>query len=248
MNKEIRLIVSCLAVISVFACLVAGQQQATSPVVNQQPILAQPICESTTTKPYPETKKYVFKSCIVAQLAAYLALGDGKYISLNNGTVNANASQCDNSTLNVHPKLIIDFDCGQVEFSINHTNDSKTFVSGINGSYNLNGTTTSFTNSTPAFYTTQSGHYYKCNAEQTIVVKPPSTNLVLSNFAYEAYRTATGPDFYQIVEECALDSQPVSDLVRIGVGVCLIALVAIVLIAYFIGRRRWAERSSYESV
>lgn len=71
---------------------------------------------------------------------------------------------------------------------------------------------------------------------------------MLSNFALEAFRNANGNDFYQIPEECALDSGPVSDLVRVGVGVCLIALVAIVLIAYFIGRRRWSERSSYESV
>lgn len=236
--RSVRLFVSQMVVILVFTCLVnikMSQQQAAS------------LCEPSTTKPTPETRKYVFKSCIVAQFAAYLSIGDGKYVSLSNGTVNQNASICDNSTLKVNPKLAINFACGELTFVINHTNDSKTFVSDISGSYTVNGTSTTFTNSTPTFYTTQSGHYYKCNAEQAIIVKP-STNLVLSNLALEAYRNASGSEFYQIEEDCPLDSQPVSDLVRIGVGVCLIALVAIVLIAYFIGRRRWSERSSYESV
>lgn len=211
--------------------------------------MAEPVCEPSNTKPNPETKKYSFENCIVAQMAAYLSVGDGKYIPLNNGTVNPSKSACEKSnvTATVNPRISLKFDCAEVTFTINHTNDSKTFIAAIEGSYNNNGSATTFTNSTPAFSTTQPGHYYKCNAEQPVIVKP-NTSLVLSNFAFEAYRTTNNTDFYQIVEECALDSQPVSDLVRIGVGVCLIALVAIVLIAYFIGRRRWSERSSYESV
>lgn len=239
MNKEI----SFLAVILAFTCLVSCQQ--TPGAQN----LAELVCEPSNTKPSPETKKYSFENCIVAQVAAYLSIGDGKYIPLNNGTVNSNQSACEkiNASTIVNPRISLKFDCAEVTFIINHTNDSKTFVAAIEGSYTVNTTKTTFTNSTPAFSTTQPGHYYKCNAEQAVIVKP-NTSLVISNFAFEAYRTTNNTDFYQIVEECSLDSQPVSDLVRIGVGVCLIALVAIVLIAYFIGRRRWSERSSYESV
>lgn len=238
-----RLLICYLTVVTMFIGFVVGQQAL------QQQNLAAPTCDYTTTKPTPETKKYVFQSCIVAQMATYLSFPDGKYLLLNNGSVDVNSSKCDVSInmTKTEPMLVVKFDCGTLSFNINHTNDSKTYVAAISGQYTTNASTTTFSNSTPTFSTTQSGHYYKCNAEQVIPVKP-TTNLVVSNFALEAYRTVPGTDFYQIEEECPLDSQPVSDLVRIGVGVCLIALVAIVLIAYFIGRRRWSERSSYESV
>lgn len=259
---------SLIAAVAVLICLVAAQDLQPQPPQPILPVLSQqsqilnlnanaPVpatCVATTTKPTPAVEKLNFKSCIVMQFASFLDLGQGKYLEIKNPTViqDANAtSKCDNSTAlpPVDPKLVIDFECGSLAFDISHTNDSKTFVKAINGHYNLvNATNVTFSNSTPSFFTTLSGHYYKCNAEQTIQLGKPNLTLVLSNFAFEAYRTASGTDFYQIQEECPLDSEPVSDLVRIGVGVCLVALVAIVLIAYFIGRRRWSERSSYESV
>lgn len=253
-------LITCLLATLVLACLASAQlqqpitpqQQPTNQILSNNltaPIIEAPVCISTATKPTPETKKYVFQTCIVAELAAYLSIGPNQYIELNNGSVNTNLSVCNNTTL-LEPMLVINFECGSLSLIISHVNET-TFVKSINGLYNLNGTTHTFANTTALFSTTQSGHYYKCKAEQEILVgnvQTLPTNLVLSNFALEAYRSATGTDFYQIPEECPLDSQPVSDLVRLGVGICLIALVAIVLIAYFIGRRRWSERSSYESV
>lgn len=209
------------------------------------------LCTSMATKPTAQVKKYEFKSCIIAEFALYVNLNQGQYLELNNGTVNINSSRCENGTApnQVDPMLVIDFECATLSLTISHTNDSRTFVKAIAGEYHFNSTNTTFTNTTGLFYTSQSGHYYKCKSEQPIVVKQnPEASLVLSNFAYEAFRNTQGKDFYQIPEECPLDSMPVSDLVRIGVGVCLVALVAIVLVAYFIGRRRWSERSSYESV
>lgn len=46
--------------------------------------------------------------------------------------------------------------------------------------------------------------------------------------------------------ECQTDTD-VNDMVPIAVGIALLALVVIVLIAYFIGRRR-SRRLAYQSV
>lgn len=231
-----------------FCCLVAAQAPVS--------IAINPKCTNTTVKPNPTIEKYYVnvanttKPCLVVHMSAYISLGQGHYLPLENGTV-TNSSQCN--------KLTVSFECAQVNFSIVHSNETKTtFISDIGGYFQDSNHTVLFTNSSQNFVTTQSGHYYKCNAEQLIKLEIPAANgipvgspnvtLALSNFAYEAFRDVSGTDFYGVPEECPLDAQPVSDLVRVAVGICLIALVAIVLVAYFIGRRRWSERSSYESV
>lgn len=236
---------SCLLASLLFACLVVAQQQAPNVQAPQQ---AQ--CNATsTTKPSPAVGKYNLKSnsstCIVAEFAGVLASGQSKFLELKDGIVNTSLSHCEGAAID--PFLVINFPCLQLGFLISKTNDSKVFVKSIDGLY-TDVNITAFTNSTVMFSTTQSGHYYKCNAEQTVTTNKPDIQLILSNFAYEAYRTPSGTEFYQIAEECLLDSKPVSDWVRIAVGICLIALTAIVLVAYFIARRRWSERSSYESV
>lgn len=247
---------SCLLASMLFICLVTGQQQTSvappappaPPAPTPAPVVTN--CNSTTTKPTAELNHYNLKTCLVAQFAGYLSIGQGQYVTLENGQVDQNNSHC-NESANIQ-SLVVKFDCAVLEFNIgssNTTNEHRVFVKSISGKYHIgNNTEVVFSNSTQLFSTTQSGHYYKCNSEQTVEMNKPNISLVLSKFAYEGFRSAAGTDFYQIPEECALDSAPVSDLVRIGVGICLIALVAIVLVAYFIGRRRWSERSSYESV
>lgn len=233
------------------ACILVSSvaQQPPAPAPTPAPTPAT-TCASTTSKPTPTIGSYHFMSCIVAKFAAYISIGEGKYIELNNGTVNASASRCENATLAVTPRLVVDFGtCAQLEFEIDkQVNGTGYYVKAINGNYVNGNNSVPFANGTALFHTAQSGHYYKCNTEQPIILNKPEHILMLSNFAYEAYRTTAGTDFYQIVEECPLDSSQVSDLVRIGVGICLVALVVIVLVAYFVGRRRWSERSSYESV
>lgn len=245
--KMIKITHSIIVILFYLVIDIVGAQQA------QQPLLApsSQVCQPLTTKPAAKVEKYHFNqgnstnSCIVAQFAAHFEVGPGQYIELNNSSVSTNISSCQ--------KLVIQFDCGELEFGIGQTvNDSRTFVNAINGKLQLVANTTQlFSNSTPTFYSSKD-HSFKCTAEQKIPLQTQNSTqkyeLVLSNFILEAFRNATGTEFYQTPDECTLDSQPVSDLVRIGVGICLVALVAIVLVAYFIGRRRWSERSSYESV
>lgn len=187
----------------------------------------------------------------MAQFSGYFELSNETFITFNNAVVDSVLSSCANVTNNStsqQSKLTIKFDCGYLDLIINRENNSRTYVKPIHAFFQLStNQTVQFLNSTELFGTTQANHYYKCNAEQQVLGNG-GRKLVFSNFALEAFRDVTGTDFYQIADDCELDAQPVSDLVRIGVGVCLIGLVAIVLIAYFIGRKRWAERQSYESV
>lgn len=247
MYKYIYLSILATSLVSIAS--VSGQQQ-------QQQVLAVD-CTTLASKPNVTSSKYNFQNCIVAQFGVYLEIGAKQFIQLNNGTVNPGLSKCHNETANpeVQPQLVVDFPCTQLVLKFNHTPvpkaEQKVMVEAILGHYTLNGTQYNFLNTTNHFATTMSGHYYKCNAEQAIglsVTNVADVSIHFSNVRLEAYKTTNGTDFYAIPEECALDNQPISDLVRIGVGICLIALVAIVLVAYFIGRRRWSERSSYESV
>ena len=252
----------------VFACLVNAQQPAPSPVPpapapapapTPAPTPAHNNCTSMTSKPSVVTQNYHFNNashvCIVAQFAAYIKVAENNFVELKNGRVNPYLSHCENTTSQmIGPKLVIDFDCGQLMMQISN-DKGAIFVNNMGGSYNLSTAMFPFTNTSKLFVTAETGHYYKCLSNQLIELQPgingpvnQTYELVLSNFAYEAYRTTANTDFYKIVEECALDSGRFSDGVRIGVGVCLVAFVAIMLIAYFVGRRRWSQRSSYESV
>lgn len=198
----------------------------------------------TETKPKSEAHRYFLKPCLLVNFAGYLEK-DGHYYNLEGGQVDSNLSYCD-SKLKNDETIVIDYKgCASIQMQI-HQVGSSTCVKAISGWYSDKEHT--FTNSSGnLFCVKESGHYYKCNSPQEIDVGH-GQKLVLSDLAIEAYRTSNGTDLYQIPSECPLDAQPVSDLVRYGVGICLVALVSIVLIAYFIGRRRWSERSTYESV
>lgn len=174
--------------------------------------------------------------CLLAKFAAHLKIGDN-YLDLTNGTVNDKVSTCQ--------KLTVDFACGQLHFEVDK-NDTQIIEKGVAGFYKINGTETIISNSTNLFIVPITS-YFRCDSEQVIVVGN-STKLVLTNFAFEGYRNSTDFGFSKKSQSCLQDAQTYSDWVRVAVGICLVALVAIVLVAYFVGRRRWSERSSYESV
>lgn len=246
----------CYLSLFMVACLAAAQQQqdpGQNGTMTTGPQSVPPaICNFTSVKPTPQTKLYAHEKCTLVKFAAYLSFGEAKFIELNNGTVDSKSSRCHNET--VDPRVVVTFPCGQLEFDISRsTNGSEIFIKSMSGFYKINDAEFTFKNTTSGFETFQTGHYYKCNTEQSIPIvlgtgDTNTTHLVLSNFAYEAYRTATGTDFYKVPEECALDMSQVSYTTRIGIGISVVALAIIILVAYLVGRRRWSERSSYESV
>lgn len=259
MQSKLYLKSTFLAIFVFAGCLALAQQSddpKTTTTTTAKPTPAPMKCEVDPKKPKALVENYHFGTCIVAKLAAHIKLGNN-YVNLGNGVVNTTLSKCEskNSTEGQHPVLVVDFDCGQIRIEINKTTtvSPQIYVDSVSGFYMVGKTNQpiTFTNSTKLFVTSETGHYYKCDSEQNIGL-PAHINetnyLVFSNFAYEAYRTASSQDFYKVVEECSLDAGAFSDGVRWGVGISLVAFVAIILIAYFVGRRRWSQRSSYESV
>lgn len=202
----------------------------------------QPNCPKPNTK-FPNARPYRYvESCFLVNFYAFIE-NNGTYWDFGPGKANTNVSCASNSA--GLEKLELDFDgCGSLEMQIVKVNQS-TCVRSISGWYSDK--TFTFSNSSNLFCVKDAGHSYKCNTGQMIDVGK-GQNLIIGDLTIEAFRNTNSTDTYQIPTVCSLDAEPVSDWVRYGVGIGLVALVAIVVIAYFIGRRRWSERSTYESV
>lgn len=185
--------------------------------------------------------------CTVAEFKAHLDLGNDKVIVLADGTVNKNSS-CFSNSSNL-AVLQVDYNCTQLHINLSRNSSSKTIsIRSIDGFYNLN--TSKIPISLEPNENFPEDSYYKCTASQSFRLSSSlNANLTISDFKIEVSRNPDQPPFYKQMQQCQLDSkQAEGDWVRIAVFICLVASVVIVLVAYFVGRRRWSERSSYESV
>uniref|UniRef100_A0A2R5LDT1 Lysosome-associated membrane glycoprotein 5 n=1 Tax=Ornithodoros turicata TaxID=34597 RepID=A0A2R5LDT1_9ACAR len=90
------------------------------------------------------------------------------------------------------------------------------------------------------------GKSYLCNRDGPVTVSDGVT-LDLLSVQLQAFRTndTSDPGQFGAATECS--SGDISNIIPIAVGVCLAALVLIVLIAYMIGRRR-SRQKGYQSV
>jgi lysosomal-associated membrane protein 1/2 len=90
---------------------------------------------------------------------------------------------------------------------------------------------------------------YLCASKEVQSLTSDNENFTVvvefSHVKFDPFRTITGSS-YQEAQDCQADDT-VSEIVPIAVGIALAALVVIVLIAYFIGRRR-SRRLAYQSV
>jgi len=100
----------------------------------------------------------------------------------------------------------------------------------------------------PLFIVNGTHRSYQCNSKTSVVEADPKNNrtitIIFSEVVIDAFRA--DKDAKNSVQVCPLD-EDVSDMIPIAVGAALLALVAIVLVAYFIGRRR-SRRLAYQSV
>lgn len=233
MNKFSLSVLSVLLVIgSIFLSVISTQS---------------PICSmNANDKPSIETHN---NSCINIQLAARLKIGHN-YVLLQNGSVdNSLADQCGKEM----QRIKINYTCADLvlNFKLNTTDGERSLVNievlyhnATNQStpYHLEGKVLEFPQATN----------YRCNTEQTFnVTTKGATNqttasLYLSNLKIDAFNERTN-NLFNLSSDHVCNLDP-SDWVRIAVFLCLVGLVLIVLVAYFVGRRRWSERSSYESV
>lgn len=192
------------------------------------------------------------------------------YLNIVNGTVDKSASSCGNES----SVLAVVFGDKKDTLLLNFVqDDSSRYVNKLVLTYtptedlfpghpNLNKQQTeTFVNQT--IFKVDLAKSYLCNAEKDFTSESDAT-AKLSEAHVDAFRTsASGTEYRQsksfcylsqkynltasilIGQDCATDD--VSDLVPIAVGIALLALVVIVLIAYFIGRRR-SRRLAYQSV
>ncbi|GLH04967.1 Lysosome-associated membrane glycoprotein 1, partial [Gryllus bimaculatus] len=209
--------------------------------------------EPTTTVVPPTKGHFVVKdgnkTCIIADLAIQV-----KFVK-DNATwefdVPANASSnggiCNNETQEQDLALSWDDEQGKLftlNFQFSKNDTSKKFVvSQITLGVPLQNKTLNLTEEEPMFSTSVSKSY-RCEKEQEIKLTEEGTNttyavLKVSKLQLEAFHTSEDEKF-SAAEDCAGSSSP--DIVPIAVGCALVGLIAIVLIAYLVGRRRSQAR------
>lgn len=193
--------------------------------------------------------------CVILQMSARLKIGS-EYILLQNGTVDANTTSTDCST--DHEQVTIQFPCAHLEFlfKLNKTEGNMRSLEQIAGTFvDTVGHKNMTIDLTQHILDFPEATNYRCTSEQALNITlnnagvKTSGLLLLSNVKIDAFRQKVNPNSntFDLTSDhvCNQDS---SDWVPIVVFICLVAMIVIVLVAFFVGRRRWSERSSYESV
>lgn len=124
-------------------------------------------------------------------------------------------------------------------------NEASVYLSSITGNITIkNGKsiTLNITDPNPNFTVDQS-HSYFC-ANNVTIKNDDQTEIIFSNVQLQAFMDAKQNGRFSSEHNC---QNEINDVVPIAVGVALTALVIIVMIAYFIGRRR-SRRLAYQSV
>lgn len=238
-----------------------------SPTIS--PVTNSTVSPTTTTPPLPphpdlpKASDYVLKgkdnvTCIMAHFGAQFVIpytnvaNESVIANLNvvNGTVADASSACEVNATSLN--LVVNFDDGNtVTFTFVKDGDNRyvktvqlaykpdeTNFPGFNGKDLQN---LKFENQ--SLFSVKGDQSYKCKDDEGH--GPDDAAVKFGDVQVDAFRTATDAKFRKAFE-CAADEQ-VNDLVPIAVGCALLALVVIVLIAYFIGRRR-SRRLAYQSV
>lgn len=233
--------------------------------------VAAQTCVAVTSRPQPQVGLYALnnrgsgETCVLAQFSAYLKVEHERYVALRNGTVNETISKCDkpNGSTSHLAKLAVDFECGhQICLTIAKDDESQTtHLASLDGLYKISDSSyVTFSNSTlgNTIRTTEPDHYYRCKAEQAIVLDYHSLSfsdgnlLFMSNLSLEAFRGVNAPNqsFHMEPETCILDHTQMSSNADIGILVCLVALAVVVLAAYLINyrRKKMANATPYQAM
>ncbi|XP_030253165.1 lysosome-associated membrane glycoprotein 2 isoform X1 [Sparus aurata] len=204
-----------------------------------------PTTTPTPTLPSPTTGKYSLKLdnsstvCLLADFGLRISLKQGdKYEEMNfepNGTTVTGSCGVNSS------ELVLVSNTMNISFTF--LNDTKKFrlhalnVTGKTSS----GAAFSEANSSLSLWEAGVGSSYMCNKEQNYTI---TGLLTIYTFDLRVQPFGVKKDNFSTAEECHADAD--SFLVPIAVGVALLVLIVIVLLAYFIGRKR-NMAAGYES-
>ncbi|XP_061747995.1 lysosome-associated membrane glycoprotein 2-like isoform X1 [Nerophis ophidion] len=216
-----------------------------APVTNSTTPAPLPPTTPTPTLPTPATGKYTLKpdanstACLLANFGLRVGIKQGeKYEEINldpnvttvSGSCGANSSE-----------LVLVSNTMTVTFVF--ANDTKKFrLQAMNVTAKLSsGEVFSDGNVSLSLWEASVGSSYMCNKEQNYTI---TRQLSAFTFDLQVQPFGVKKDVFSTAEECQTDSE--SFLVAIVVGVALLVLILIVLLAYFIGRKR-NMASGYES-
>ncbi|XP_067007711.2 lysosome-associated membrane glycoprotein 1 [Anabrus simplex] len=204
-----------------------------------------------TTVPPPAAGKWTVKdnttnvTCIMANLAiqvdVILTL-DANKTSHTIFDVPSNATAEDNQCHNDTQSLKLTWNDESLVFRF-IKNGTSFLVSQIALNTTINSTRMIFMNEEEEFRTPVSKSYRCAKAQEIKLIESGNSTAVavlkVNNVQWEAFHEKTDTNF-SAAEDCAGSSSP--DIVPIAVGCALVGLVAIVLIAYLVGRRRSQAR------
>ncbi|XP_038555658.1 lysosome-associated membrane glycoprotein 2 isoform X1 [Micropterus salmoides] len=204
-----------------------------------------PTTTPTPTLPTPTTGKYSVKPdenstvCLLATFGLRIGVMQGKkYQEINlepNGTKSSGSCGVNSS------ELVLVSNSMTIMFTF--ANDTKKFrlqALNVTGSTS-SGIAFSEGNTNLSLWEAAVGSSYMCNKEQNYTI---TSFLTLYTFNLQVQPFGVKKGIFSTAEECQADAE--SFLVPIAVGVALLALILIVLLAYFIGRKR-NMATGYES-
>ncbi|XP_022616040.1 lysosome-associated membrane glycoprotein 2 isoform X1 [Seriola dumerili] len=222
----------------------ATSTTTAAPVTNSTSTAPPPTTTPTPTLPPPITGNYSIKSgnstaCLLANFGLRIGFRQGeKYQEMNlepNGTkvsgtcgVNSSELQLTSNTMTV----MFTFTNDTAKFRLHALNFTTKMSSGVEFSEG---------NTNLSLWEAALGSSYMCNKEQNYTITSLLT-LYTFNLRVQPFGVAKG--VFSTAEDCQADGE--SFLVPIAVGVALLVLILIVLLAYFIGRKR-NMATGYES-
>ncbi|XP_026185409.1 lysosome-associated membrane glycoprotein 2 isoform X1 [Mastacembelus armatus] len=202
-----------------------------------------PTTTPTPTLPTPTTGQYSVKpevnrtACLLAKFGLRIGFKQGeKYEEMNiePSVTNASGSCGVNSS-----ELVLTSNKTTIVFTF--ASDTKIFhLHALNFTTN-SGEVFSEANTSLGLWEAAVGSSYMCNKEQNYTI---TSLLTIYTFNLQVQPFEVKKDAFSTAEECQADAE--SFLVPIAVGVALLVLIVIVLLAYFIGRKR-NMATGYES-
>ncbi|XP_051274824.1 lysosome-associated membrane glycoprotein 2 isoform X2 [Dicentrarchus labrax] len=238
-------ITSCPADVPVTTVTPTTHATSTAAPVTNATTAAPPTTTPTPTLPPPSTGKYSIKpddnstACLLATFGLRIGVKQAdKYQEMNfdpNGTTVSGSCGVNSS------ELVLVSNTMTITFTF--TNDTKKFrlhalnVTGKTSS----GVAFSEANTNLSLWEAAVSSSYMCNKEQNYTI---TGLLTIFTFDLQVQPFGVKKGVFSTAEECQADAE--SFLVPIAVGVSLLVLILIVLLAYFIGRKR-NMATGYES-
>ncbi|XP_027864132.1 lysosome-associated membrane glycoprotein 2 isoform X1 [Xiphophorus couchianus] len=216
---------------------------ATTVVPATNATTAVPPTTPTPTLPTPTVGNYSFKhdvnstACLLANFGLRIGFTQNKkYQEVNFDPPTEVSGSC-----GVDSSELILMSNG-INVSLSFYNDTKKFrLHAVNVTLNTSSGIFAQSGANLSLWEAAVGSSYMCNKEQNFTI---TDLLSIYTFSLHVQPFGVKNGLYSTAEECLTDEE--SYLVPIAVGVALLVLILIVLLAYFIGRKR-SMASGYQS-